>query len=136
MEKKLNSYETMFIVDPQIGEEAIKATVDKFTALIAANGTIGEVSDWGKRRLAYPINDIPEGYYTVVTFKSEPAFPSELERLFGIDERIMRSIVVKLDEKKMKKAAAAAPAAEVAEAQEPEAPEAEAAEAKAEEAAE
>lgn len=116
MEKKVNSYETLFIVDPGVGEETIKATVDKFTALIAANGTIEEVNEWGKRRLAYPINDIPEGYYTVVTFKSEPEFPNELERLFGIDERIMRSIVIKLDEKKMKKAAAAAPAAEAAEA--------------------
>ena len=118
MEKIINSYETMFIVDPQIGEEAIKATVDKFTALIAANGTVEGVDEWGKRRLAYPINDIPEGYYVLVTFKAEPSFPSELERLFGIDERIMRSLVIKLDEKKMKKAAAPAEAEATTEAAE------------------
>lgn len=110
MEKIINSYETMFIVDPQIGEEEIKATVDKFTALIAENAEIGEVNEWGKRRLAYPINDIPEGYYVVVNFKSEPAFPNELERLFGISDKIMRSIVVKLDSKKIAAAPAAAEA--------------------------
>ena len=115
MEKIINSYETMFIVDPQIGEEAIKATVDKFTALIAKAGTVEEVNEWGKRRLAYPINDIPEGYYALVTFKAEPAFPAELERLFGIDERVMRSLVIKLDEKKMKKATAPVEAAEATE---------------------
>ncbi|NLK39278.1 MAG: 30S ribosomal protein S6 [Clostridiales bacterium] len=103
MEKVINLYETMFIVNPQVGdEEAVKAVVDKFTALIAENATVEDVADWGKRRLAYPINDIPEGYYVVVTFKSGPDFPLELERRFGIDDAIMRSMVVRLDEKKVK----------------------------------
>ena len=97
MEKVINSYETLFIVDVTGGEEATKATVTKFTDIIAKNAEIVEVADWGKRRLAYPINDMPEGYYTVVTFKAEPAFPAELERLYNIDESVMRSIVVKLD---------------------------------------
>ena len=97
MEKVINSYETLFIVDVTAGEEATKATVAKFTDIIAKNAEIVEVADWGKRRLAYPINDMPEGYYTVVTFKADPAFPAELERLYNIDESIMRSIVVKLD---------------------------------------
>ena len=97
MEKVINSYETLFIVDVTAGEEATKATVTKFTDIIAKNAEIVEVSDWGKRRLAYPINDMPEGYYTVVTFKADPSFPAELERLYNIDESVMRSIVVKLD---------------------------------------
>lgn len=97
MEKVINSYETLFIVDVTGGEEAAKATVSKFTDIIAKNAEIVEVSDWGKRRLAYPINDQPEGYYTVVTFKAEPAFPTELERLFNIDETVMRSMVLKLE---------------------------------------
>ena len=101
MDKVINSYETLFIVNAENGEEAVKASVDKFTGLIAANGTIESVNEWGKRRLAYPINDIPEGYYVVVSFKSEPEFPTELERLFNIDESIMRSIVVKIDPKKV-----------------------------------
>ena len=97
MEKVINSYETLFIVDVTAGEEATKATVTKFTDIIAKNAEIVEVAEWGKRRLAYPINDMPEGYYVVVTFKGEPQFPAELERLYNIDESVMRSIVVKLD---------------------------------------
>ena len=97
MEKVINSYETMFIVDVEGGETAIKTTVDKFTGLISSNAEIVEVTEWGKRRLAYAINDKPEGYYVVVTFKSEPAFPAELDRIYNIDESIMRSMTIKLD---------------------------------------
>lgn len=97
MEKVINSYETMFIVDVEGGEAAIKTTVDKFTGLISSNAEIVEVTEWGKRRLAYAINDKPEGYYVVVTFKSEPAFPAELDRIYNIDESIMRSLTLKLD---------------------------------------
>lgn len=101
MDKVINSYETLFIVNCENGEEAVKATVDKFTGLVAENGTVESVNEWGKRRLAYPIDDIPEGYYVVVNFKSEAEFPAELERIFNIDESIMRSIVVKIDPKKV-----------------------------------
>lgn len=114
MEKVINTYETLFIVDPTIGDDAVKAAVEKFTALIAENGTISEINEWGKRRLAYPINDINEGHYVVVTYKSEPEVPAELERLFNINEQIMRSMTLKLDEKVMAKAAAAAAAREAA----------------------
>ena len=123
MEKVINSYETMFIVDVAAGEEAAKASAQKFTDIIAKNAEVVEVATWGQRRLAYPINDKPEGYYTVVTFKSEPAFPAELERLFNIDENVMRSLVLRLEYEAVAKAAA--PAEEVAEAAE--APAAEAA---------
>ena len=100
MEKILNSYETLYVIDPDLSEEATKAMIDKFTALIADNGTVGEINEWGKRKLAYPINDKPEGYYVLVNFESESAFPAELERIFGITEGIMRSIVIRHDEKK------------------------------------
>ena len=118
MEKVLNSYESLFIVDLSNGEEAAKATVAKFTDLIAKNGEIVEIADWGKRRLAYPINDMNEGYYTVVTFKSEPSFPVELERLYNIDESVMRDIVLKLDFEPVAKAAATTAEEPVAEATE------------------
>jgi small subunit ribosomal protein S6 len=118
MEKVINSYETLFIVDVTGGEEATKAKVAKFTDIIAKNGEIVDVADWGKRRLAYPINDMPEGYYTVVTFKADPAFPAELERLYNIDESIMRSIVVKLEYEAVAKAEAAVEAPAAAEATE------------------
>ena len=118
MEKVLNSYESLFIVDLTNGEEAAKATVNKFTSLMAENGEIVDIADWGKRRLAYPINDMNEGYFTVVTFKAEASFPAELERLFNIDETIMRSMVLRLEydaaEKKAAKIAAAEAAAAAA----------------------
>ncbi len=117
MEKVINSYESLFIVDVTAGDEAVEASVNKFTSLIEANAEIVDVAKWGKRRLAYPINDKPEGYYTVVTFKSEPAFPTELTRLLNIDESIMRSVTVKLEyDAAVRKAAklSAAAAAEAA----------------------
>lgn len=107
----ISSYETMFIVDMTIGEEAVKATIAKFTDLISKNGTVEEVNEWGSRKLAYPINDLNEGYYVIVNFKSAPDFPAELERIFGITEGIMRSVVIKLDEKMLAKKAARAAAA-------------------------
>ena len=100
MEKILGSYETLFAVNALLPEEEIKATVDKFTALIAENGTIESVNEWGKRRFAYPINDIAEGYYVCVTFKGKADFPAELERIYGITDAILRSIVIRLDESK------------------------------------
>ena len=102
MDKVINSYEALFVVNCENGEDAVKAAVEKFTGLIAANGTIEETNEWGKRRLAYPINDIPEGYYVVVSFKSEPEVPTELARRFNIDENIMRGLVIRLEEKKAK----------------------------------
>ena len=95
MEKIMKAYETLFVVDPTIGEDADKATNAKFTDLIAKNGTIENISEWGKRRLAYPINDIPEGYYVLVNFKAAADFVAELERIYRIDENIMRDIVVR-----------------------------------------
>ena len=106
MEKIINSYETLYVIDPDLSEEATKALVDKFTALIAENGTVGEVAEWGKRKLAYPINDKPEGYYVLVNFESEATFPVELERIFGITDGIMRSIVIRHEVKKAAKAEA------------------------------
>ena len=97
MEKVFNCYETLFITDVSNGEEATQATVEKFVNLITANGEVLGVNKWGKRRLAYLINDMPEGYYTVVTHKCAPDFLAELDRLFNIDESIMRSMTVKLD---------------------------------------
>ena len=130
MEKVMNSYESLFIVDYSNGEEAAKETVTKFTSLIAANGEIIDIADWGKRRLAYPINDMNEGYYTVVTFKAEASFPAELERLFNIDETIMRSIVLRLEHEATAKPVVAEAVAEEVSADE--APAAEAAPADAE----
>ena len=117
MEKVINTYENLFIVSLANGEEAAKETVNKFTTLIANNAEIVEVADWGKRRLAYLINDEAEGYYTVVTFKTASDFPAELDRLFNIDENVMRAMTIKLDVKAIEKnnAAKKAPVVEAAE---------------------
>ena len=113
MEKVINSYEGMFIVSLANGEEAAKATVNKFTGLVAANAEVIRIDEWGKRRFAYPIDDMNDGYYTVVTFKSEGDFPAEWQRLMNIDESVLRAMVIRLDDA-VAAAAAAAPVAEEA----------------------
>ena len=121
MEIIKNFYESMFIVDVTGGEDAVKASVEKFVGLINANSeTVYEVNEWGKRRLAYPINDKPEGYYVVVTFKANPEFPAEFERLANNDESILRSMVIRLENEPTVKAAVeeTAPATEEAPAEE------------------
>ncbi len=88
------SYEVLFVVDLTNGEEEVKNLVEKFTSLIAANGTVNEVNEWGKRRLAYPINDMNDGYYVLVNFSAPTDFPAELERIFSITDGILRSMVI------------------------------------------
>lgn len=98
MEKINKYYECLFVVDCADGDEAVKTTVDKFVGIINNNAeTVVEIAQWGKRRLAYSINDKVEGYYVVATFKADPAFPAELERLMTIDESVMRVVTVRLD---------------------------------------
>ncbi|MCQ2456357.1 MAG: 30S ribosomal protein S6 [Clostridia bacterium] len=91
----MNSYETLFVISPELSEEGIKALIEKFTKLISDNGELGEVAEWGMRRLAYPIDYKTEGYYVLVNFNSASDFPSELERVFNITDGIIRSIVVR-----------------------------------------
>ena len=113
MEKVINSYESLFIVNVTKGDEVVEATVNKFVSLIEANAEIVDVAKWGKRRLAYAIDDMPEGYYVVVTYKTSGEFPSEFERLCNIDETVMRSMTLKLEyDAAAKKAAKAAKAAD------------------------
>lgn len=102
MEMSRASYETIFIVDLQIGEDAVKETVEKFLSLIREHGEITQINEWGKRRLAYPINDLNEGYYVLVNFDAPVDFPLELERVYNINESIIRSIVLKVEVKKKK----------------------------------
>ena len=115
MEKVINSYESLFIVDVTKGDEVTEATVNKFTSMIEANAEVIDVAKWGKRRLAYPINDMPEGYYVIVTFKSAPEFLAELDRVYNIDETVMRSMTTKLEYDAAEKKAAKLAAAEAVE---------------------
>ena len=95
MAKLSANYELMYIIDPAQGEEGIAATVAKFQTLAETNGcTAVEVEAWGNRKLAYPITYKNDGYYVLMSFTSEPSFPKELERVLGITEGIMRSMIV------------------------------------------
>lgn len=91
------SYEAVFIFTLRNGEESVPAMVEKFKTLIEKNAEIGEVDEWGKRRLAYLIEDEAEGYYVLYNFVSGPEFPMELERISKIDENVLRSMVVRKD---------------------------------------
>ena len=108
MEKKICSYETLFVLSGNLAEDAYVALKDKFVTLIGENSSDVTVNEWGKRRLAYPINYITEGYYVLVNFKSEPTFPLELERILGITEGVIRYMTLA----KVEKEAPAAPAVE------------------------
>ena len=92
MAKITGKYEVLYILNPALGEEGIAALVEKFKAMVEAEGTLTNVDEWGKRRLAYPINDLPEGYYVLMNFESKPAFPAELERVMKITEGVMRCL--------------------------------------------
>ena len=94
MAKLSGNYEVVYILNPNLDEEATAAMVAKFKTLVEQNGTLAEVDEWGKRHLAYPINDLTEGYYVLMSFTSEPSFPRELDRKLRIADGIMRSLIV------------------------------------------
>lgn len=98
MVEHIYKYETVFIVDTEKTEEEQNALVEKIKSLIEANAEIESVDVWGKRRLAYEIDDRTEGYYVLVNFASKPEFPKELERNYGITEGILRSIIIRKNE--------------------------------------
>lgn len=98
MAKLSANYEAVYIIDPRKSEEDTAALVEKFKTLCESNATQVEVDEWGKRRLAYPIQDQDEGHYVRLTFTAENAFPAELDRIFRITDGVMRSIIVCLDE--------------------------------------
>ena len=94
MAKTIQQYETTMILNTKKGEDGINALVEKFKNLISENGTIDNVDDWGKRRLAYEIEDEQEGYYVMITFTSKPDFPAELDRVYKITDGVLRSMIV------------------------------------------
>jgi len=95
MAKLKESYETIMILNTKKTEEELKALVEKFTSLISANGTLESVEEWGKRKLAYEIQDESEGYYVFATFSCAPDFPAELDRVYKITDGVLRTLIVK-----------------------------------------
>ena len=92
----MQKYESMVVISTKQDEEAIKGLVEKFSSLIAANGTVVSVDEWGKRKLAYMINKETEGYYVLFTFECEATFPAELDRVFKITEGLLRTMIIAL----------------------------------------
>lgn len=94
----MNKYEVMFIINPELSEEDTQATVEKFKAMLEAAGTVENFAEWGKRRLAYPIQDYTDGYYVVADFEAAPDFPAELDRVMKIHDSVMRHLITRRDE--------------------------------------
>lgn len=93
MAKATEKYELMYIINPNLTEEETAAVVEKFKALVEEHGTLDEMELMGKRKLAYEINYLSEGYYVLVRFTSGPDFPKELDRILGITDSVIRSLI-------------------------------------------
>jgi small subunit ribosomal protein S6 len=92
----MRKYETIFVMHPSFEDEAVKAAIDKFKGVIEnGGGTVDNVDVWGKRKLAYEIAKVNEGFYTLINFTASPELPRELDRIFRITDGVIRHIIVK-----------------------------------------
>lgn len=91
----MNKYETIIIINPNVEEDGIKKIIQKFSDLINENGKVESVEEMGKKRLAYLIKKQKEGSYVLINFEAEPKFITELERVYGITDEVLKFIVVK-----------------------------------------
>ena len=98
MAKTTANYEVMYIINPAVGEEGIAAIVEKFKTLIEANGALTSMEELGKKKLAYLIEKVSEGYYVLARFTSAPEFPQELDRVMRITEGVLRSLITVVEE--------------------------------------
>ena len=97
MAKISDKYEILYIINPTLDEEGIKAIVEKFKAMVEAEGTLTSIDARGTRRLAYPINDLHEGYYVLMTCEAKPELPAEIDRVMKITENVMRSLITAVE---------------------------------------
>ena len=95
MEQLKGKYETVFIVNTELGEEKVQELVAKFKGMIEKNAVVENTDEWGKRRLAYPINDENDGYYVLYNYECNAEFPKELDRVVGITDGVLRSLIIK-----------------------------------------
>jgi small subunit ribosomal protein S6 len=91
----MNKYESIFIINPDIGEDNTKALVEKFKSLLETSAQLEGIDEWGKRKLAYTIADKNEGYYVLANFSAETEFPHELERIYKITDGIIKYMIIK-----------------------------------------
>lgn len=96
----MNKYELMYIIDASLEDEPRKELIERVSTLITGNaGEVEKVDEWGKRRLAYPINYKNEGYYVLVNFTASPELPREIERVLQINEKVLRYLIIRIEEK-------------------------------------
>lgn len=95
----MKKYEIIVVLIPSLDEEAVKANIEKLKGVIEKDGTVVNVDEWGKRRLAYEINDISEGFYVLINFVANPELPKELDRICRISEAVLRHMIINLEEK-------------------------------------
>ena len=94
----MNKYEVLYVIDPAMEDEPRKELIERFSGIITGNGGIvDKIDEWGKRRLAYPINFKNEGYYVLLHMTAAPEFPRELERNLQISDQIMRYLVTRIE---------------------------------------
>ncbi len=94
----MNKYETMYILNPSLEDERREALIQRFADIVKADGgEVESIDEWGKRKLAYPINYIPEGYYVLMNFSADSNVPTELERNYRIVEDVMRHVIIRKD---------------------------------------
>ena len=93
----MNKYEAMYIINPTLDEESTKAIIEKFKGIVEANGVPEALEEWGRKRLAYEVQDQKEGYYVLMHFEAPADFPAELERNFKITEGVMKYLVTRKD---------------------------------------
>ncbi len=94
----MNKYELVLIFKPELSEEDRNTVFSRIQQVIDENGKLEEVHDWGKRKLAYEINYIKEGYYYIVNFDLDPQFVKEIERRCRLFDQIIRYMIVRVDE--------------------------------------
>lgn len=98
MAKTTEKYEVLYVLNPNLTEEETQAIVEKFKTLIEQNGTVDEMEEWGKRKLAYEINDLTDGDYTLINFHTDPTQIAELDRVLRITDAVVRHMIVRRDD--------------------------------------
>ncbi|MCL2163463.1 MAG: 30S ribosomal protein S6 [Oscillospiraceae bacterium] len=94
----MNKYETVYIINSELGEESIQAIIEKFKDMIESAGQLEAIEEWGNKRLSYPVKDKNDGYYVLVHYSAPPEFPRELERVFKITDGILKFLTVRRDD--------------------------------------
>ncbi len=94
----MNKYQSVFIVNPSVEDDKVKALIQKFSDLINNDGKVLEVEEKGKVKLAYEVKKNPEGYFNVITFEANPTVVAELERVYRITDEVIKFITTRVND--------------------------------------